>query len=311
MSEEKNIPEEEPKDNSSPPTEENTQPIKQSMEPVTDPEPETTNQKPATNQKLSTTNRKQQTPSMEVHQPHHLTHKKKWPEYLLEFFMLFLAVFLGFVAENIREHIVEGNREKQFIQSLINDITADTARMKVIINERTKREERLDSLTFLLNNNSAVRNTNRIYFYAVSAARSLPFRFIPNDGTMQQLKNSGAFRLIRNRIAADSIAKYDVGVRNIMRQGELEETIIHDFRGASSKIFDALVFDRILDKENNVQLPEDNPVLLSYPETDLYTWNYRNYSMKAVNKAGRRDMRLLLRQAVNLLNTLKKEYNLE
>jgi len=45
---------------------------------------------------------------MEVHKhPHHVTHKKKWTEYLLEFFMLFLAVFLGFVADNIRENSVE------------------------------------------------------------------------------------------------------------------------------------------------------------------------------------------------------------
>jgi hypothetical protein len=33
---------------------------------------------------------------METHHPHHVTHKKKWTEYLLEFFMLFLAVFLSF-----------------------------------------------------------------------------------------------------------------------------------------------------------------------------------------------------------------------
>ena len=44
---------------------------------------------------------------MEAHHPHHVTHKKKWPEYLLEFFMLFLAVFMGFLAENIRETNVE------------------------------------------------------------------------------------------------------------------------------------------------------------------------------------------------------------
>src|SRR5947199_611234 len=46
--------------------------------------------------------------NMEVHKhPHHVTHKKKWGEYLLEFFMLFLAVFLGFLAENLRESQVE------------------------------------------------------------------------------------------------------------------------------------------------------------------------------------------------------------
>lgn len=34
-------------------------------------------------------------------------HKKGWTEYFFEFFMLFLAVFLGSLAENIREHNVE------------------------------------------------------------------------------------------------------------------------------------------------------------------------------------------------------------
>jgi len=59
---------------------------------------------------------------MEVHHSHHPTHKKKWTEYLLEFFMLFLAVFLGFVAENIREHSVECSREKQYMQSMVEDL---------------------------------------------------------------------------------------------------------------------------------------------------------------------------------------------
>ena len=36
----------------------------------------------------------QETENMEVHKhPHHVTHKKKWGEYLLEFLMLFLLFF--------------------------------------------------------------------------------------------------------------------------------------------------------------------------------------------------------------------------
>ena len=59
------------------------------------------------------------TENMEVHKhAHHVTHKKKWGEYLLEFLMLFLAVFLGFVAENIREHQVEREREKEYMWNL-------------------------------------------------------------------------------------------------------------------------------------------------------------------------------------------------
>src|SRR6266480_3302932 len=159
--------------------------------------------------------------NMEVHAHGH-TERKKWYHYFWEFFMLFLAVTLGFIVENQREHYVEHQREKQFVQSLVNDIKADTARLAVIIQRRVDRDRHLDSMLYLMNNSDLGHHTNEIYFYAVSAARSLQTRFVPNDGTIQQLKNSGAFRLIRNRTVADSIAKYDVSVRNYIRQMELE-----------------------------------------------------------------------------------------
>src|SRR5262249_43853172 len=69
----------------------------------------------------------QGTENMEVQKhPHHVTHKKKWGEYLLEFSMLFLAVFLGFIAENIREHIVEHQREIKFATRLLSDLRQDS-----------------------------------------------------------------------------------------------------------------------------------------------------------------------------------------
>ena len=84
---------------------------------------------------------------MEVHHHSH-TARNKWAHYLWEFFMLFLAVSLGFLVENQREHYVEHQREKQFIKSLINDVEADTARMHEIIRNRDDRERMFDSLSF-------------------------------------------------------------------------------------------------------------------------------------------------------------------
>jgi hypothetical protein len=249
---------------------------------------------------------------MEVHHPHAVHHSKKWKDYLFEFLMLFLAVTLGFFVENQREHYIEGQREKQFIRSLVNDLIADTIKLNSIINRRTERATSLDSLKLLLN--SEIRNihTNAIYYFASTASRTLSIRFVPNDGTMQQLKNSGAFRLIRSRAVADSIANYDVSVRNALRQGEVEETIIHDYRQASAKIFNALVFDQMMDDNINViRRPEGNPALLNYTQIDLQNWNYKMQSIKTINKANRRDARLLLSQGKNLLTTLKKEYHLD
>ena len=248
---------------------------------------------------------------MEVHAHTH-TPRKKWTHYFWEFFMLFLAVTLGFLVENQREHYIEHQREKQFIRSLVNDIRLDTARINVIISTRLAREDRLDSMSLWLNDPARNKHTNEIYFFAVTAARTLAFRFVPNDGTMQQLKNSGAFRLIRNSTVVDSITKYDVSVRNFVRQGELEETLVDSYRTAATKIIDALQFDRMLDKDNNVTSKlTDSPPLLPFTNDDLHSFNYRLYSMKSLNKANRRDARLLLKQAENLLRVLEKEYQLK
>ncbi|TMI97340.1 MAG: hypothetical protein E6H08_02350, partial [Bacteroidetes bacterium] len=68
---------------------------------------------------------------MEVHAHTH-TPRKKWFHYFWEFFMLFLAVTLGFFVENQREHFIEDQREKKYAQSLYSDLKLDTARVSFI-----------------------------------------------------------------------------------------------------------------------------------------------------------------------------------
>jgi len=248
---------------------------------------------------------------MEVHQHSH-TARKKWTHYFWEFFMLFLAVTLGFLVENWREHFVEHQREKQFIGSLFNDIKADTANLDRIINSRTTKEHSLDSLSYMMNSANPEIFVNRIYFYAATVARTLPYRFVPNDGTMQQLKNSGGLRLIRNRTVVDSIAKYDVTVRNLVGQWGVEENLINSYRDAATKIFDATVFEKMQDENANiVNSPSDQAKLQPYERRELYEWNYRLYGIRSINKANRRDLRSFLQQAKTLLSILQKEYHLQ
>ena len=248
---------------------------------------------------------------MEVHHHSH-TARKKWTHYLWEFLMLFLAVTLGFFVENQREHYVEHQREKQFVQSLFNDIKIDTANLIRIINARTIKDRVLDSLSYMMNSDSTEFFSKPIYYYAVGIARTLPYRFVPNDGTIQQLKNSGAFRLIRKRTVVDSISKYDVNVRNMIGQWAVEENLIDHYRDAATKIFDAIAFKQLLDENANVvNMPAGNPELQPYNKRELYEWNYRLFTVQSINKANRRDLRSLLKQAENLLALLEKEYHLK
>jgi hypothetical protein len=250
-------------------------------------------------------------PAMEVHHHPDLHHKKKhWKEYFLEFLMIFIAVVLGFLSENVRETYVEHERELQFVRSLANDVTADIARLTYIIAARTKKEIRMDSLTFLLNDPAYAKYGNDIYYYAIIVTRGIGTRFIPNDGTMQQLKNAGGLRLIHKQAAADSIIKYDVQVRDLIRTDEEESKFIDEYRKISPRMFNGLAFDKMTDSANFVSRPADNPALFSYDKASLNELNYCIYSVKAINKAARRDGRSLLQRAVHLLDTLKKEYPL-
>ena len=248
---------------------------------------------------------------MEVHAHTPAHGKKNWKAYFWEFLMLFLAVFCGFLAEYQLEHKIEKDKEKQFIRSMINDLEADTTRLAEIIMTRNIRESRLDSISVLLNNDATPRFTNDLYFYAVFVSRGISIRFVPNDGTMQQLKNAGGLRLVHSRFIADSITRYDVSVRSLVKQGDIEEVSLQEYRTIAHKFFDGRIFDAMMDANNTPSPPTGNPGLFPYTMSDLHDFNYKLFTVKAFNRANRRDARRLLHQAENLLVTLKKEYHLE
>ncbi len=89
---------------------------------------------------------KQENTNMEVHHHGHVHENKKWKEYFFQFLMLFLAVFLGFLAEYQLEHIVENNREEQYIKSFVEDLKADTAKINRILELSTEQQNSFDSL---------------------------------------------------------------------------------------------------------------------------------------------------------------------
>ena len=150
---------------------------------------------------------------MEIHKhPHHVTHKKKWGEYLLEFFMLFLAVFLGFIAENIRENKVEKKQGREYIKSFVEDLKQDTAQFKKLAREYNY----YDSVT-----NKIFSCYDTLSHNATSTGclkEIIPYLtrftdFIYTDRTIQQLKNAGGLRLISDKDVSDSIIDYDALVR--------------------------------------------------------------------------------------------------
>ncbi|HEV8272143.1 MAG TPA: hypothetical protein VGQ04_12620 [Chitinophagaceae bacterium] len=101
---------------------------------------------------------------MEVHHPNHSSHTKKWTTYLLEFLMLFLAVFLGFVAENIREHAVEKRRAKEYAISLLTDIKKDVIELEQSIKYDSLTSLVIDSLVHFIGKGNIRSNSGQFYY---------------------------------------------------------------------------------------------------------------------------------------------------
>src|SRR6185369_5780116 len=148
---------------------------------------------------------------MEVHAHSH-TERKKWTHYLWEFLMLFLAVFCGFLAENWREHIVEHQREKVLMKSMLKDIHADTVFFSQMIKGISDYNNHIDSLIAIINN-SPDWNQSAKEIYQQQVWINLYYKAVYSDRTIMQLKNSGNFRLIRNTSVSDAIIQYDGFVR--------------------------------------------------------------------------------------------------
>ena len=110
--------------------------------------------------------------------------------------MLFLAVFCGFLAEYQLEHKIERDREKQYIGSILEDLREDTIVLNDNINQFDEHLLRNDTLIRLLNSPDIKSHGSDLYYLGRRASRSV--RLAIHDATIQQLKNSGGMRLIRN-----------------------------------------------------------------------------------------------------------------
>src|SRR6185295_19023365 len=127
--------------------------------------------------------------------------------------MLFLAVFCGFLAEWELEHVVEHQHEEKFMRGMVNDLRADIDQSTQLMVELDEKLAGLDTLVGLLADTAVINDSRRaasLWFHTAGFTD-----FVYTDGTMQQLKSSGALRLVRKAGVADSIMLYDRGVRTL------------------------------------------------------------------------------------------------
>lgn len=144
---------------------------------------------------------------MEVHHPHHPTHKKKWSEYIIEFVMLFTAVTLGFFAENIREHIGENQKKSELMKIVSLDLQRDLKQLEFHKQDYTVKYKACDSLLSIVDMNPKDIN---IHTYYVQLASNLGYwNFNSNEKSRNEADSKGYFRNIEDTELAFLMSKYN------------------------------------------------------------------------------------------------------
>ena len=211
-----------------------------------------------------TSNLESQTTNMEVHKhPHHVTHKKKWPEYFLEFFMIFLAVFLGFLAENGRERMVEAQREREYMQMMTEDLQQDITWANSWLKQALSFPRGMDSLTHICWSEK-YDDTGVKIMYSLSEHYMKKLALNLTNRTSAQLKNAGGMRLIRNHKVSDLISEYwnqETELNNIYDnyEGFRKNTREVSFRIFNYKYYEKVDMNRQNSGETKQPLLDDNP----------------------------------------------------
>mgnify|MGYP000482242818 CR=1 FL=1 len=153
---------------------------------------------------------------MEVH--HHTHHPKKWKEYISEFLMLFLAVFAGFMAESYLEYRTDRHKEHDYLVSMISDLKIDSA--DISVKEKNMKEVGIygDKLSDIIYNiNTIENNADSLYLFSENIFDTEVILQYA-DGTIDQLKNAGGYRLIKNEKIVEKIKSYIKNQNRIKEQ---------------------------------------------------------------------------------------------
>lgn len=248
---------------------------------------------------------------MEVHSHSHNHGDKNWKTYFWEFIMLFLAVFSGFLAENYREHFVEHEREKQYMESMIEDLKMDTARISKMIFDSDKNLIRIDSLIHLFRRKDYNQYGQTMYYFArdITATAS---RFELEDRTYEQMKSSGSLRLISNAMVSDSVSKYYSEQSTFKQQEEIQVYRMNLYSDLAGRVFDAAVFQEMVQKfPYKVHPPLGNPQLLTSDRVIINEYLGRLHYFFAIVAINCSSVKRKKNATLRLIQLLQNKYRLD
>lgn len=144
---------------------------------------------------------------MEVHHhPHIPTHAKPWKEYLLEGLMIFVAVTLGYGAENVREHYVETKKALVSAKNLYVDVINDSIGYANTRRNRNKQDSCFEIINAHYNNNELDKELPAVYAAHAHITRRMLYQM--NTLALDEVKSSGTLKFLESDKLKAGIQRY-------------------------------------------------------------------------------------------------------
>jgi hypothetical protein len=256
-----------------------------------------------------TTENKTQNPSTKMEVQHHpqLEHKPKpWKEYLLEGFMIFIAVMMGFIAENIREDITNNQHVKQLTLQLVQDLKADTIKLDTIFANETKIMNAHDSLFVLLQQPLAKIDTKKLQLFA-KLSHDI-WLFYPSTGATGAIKNELHLKRFSDSEIIGHIAKFEQHI-------DLLHTVQDITLQYQRSFLDPFLYEHFtpanLDNVFNHHVSLVDAQMRNLTQQDLTRLAAQVVLIRINNNELIRDNRLLKSDAVNLLRYVARQYDIK
>ncbi len=258
---------------------------------------------------------------MEVHHHPHVE-KKTLKEYFLEGLMIFLAVSMGFIAENIRERITENERAHELAESLYQEVYSDSIQLQKILVLRDRKEQASNYLLGYLKD-SSLTNTSHTFY------RNFTWEFViqtatifePAEGMLNQLRNSGSLRYFKNNELQKECGQLSVAITKIRSRIEFELQFYQQYIRPVALTFYNFNWYNEITKQGSLSViesitkepdPKELPVMnnaSAFNKTECI--NLINYHLIILRSTKGGYLNTYLKINHNLLETLRKEYKLK
>ena len=243
---------------------------------------------------------------MEVHHHPQLEHNPKpWKEYLLEGFMIFIAVMMGFIAENIREDISNKEHVRHLTAQLVRDLKADTVQINLDYRGVADMMKSNDTLFAMLQQPIAKIDFKKLQLL-IANAHSI-YLFHPSMGAIGAIKNEIHLKQFANSKMIGFIADYE---RHIELTHTIQDILMQYQRAYLDPFLSSHFTPANLDNSFS-----DKPVLTSQlrnlTQADLTQLAANMVLVKISLREQLRDVNFIKDDIMNMLKYVREQYHPE